>query len=348
MKSIILKLVFLSIFFVISIFLEEKTPDWFGYERIFENGAWLADLGKDGGFLFVIKTFKIIFTNNYLLFRRVIDLMFLLVIGWLLSNKFLKNEDYSKKLIICSVCIIPLVLLRFTVQIREGLALVLILIALNIISRFGGINKNISFRNILLPLVLLFISASIHSGLSIFLIFFIYSILIGHIKANTKLDRIALVYINIVFFLIISIIIYKYLYSIKDIYYTGNGVNTSLNIAKIFYWFLWGCILYWCIKKMHDLLYIGNFDNLSIRFIKYTFCVLPIIFYAIGLIFLFTQNSNAIISGTSRIINILICISIFFISKLYDKNRKILFLISLFLIIDQIRVLLASMDSLLL
>lgn len=342
-KNIIIKAILLLVFWCVVIYLEEKNPDWFGYQRLFEDGAWLAESGRDYGFLLLVKTFKLFVGNNYLLFRRITYIVFSIIVLIFLSENFLKSKTKESNTLLFSVAFIPLFFLRYTMQIREGFAISLVIFAFNIMFDFFEEERQITSLTHLKIVIFLLIASTIHSGLSFFLGFYILSILLGKFKINNSFDNIFksislfLFYISLIYFTI------NYLYNIKDSYYTGGTVIIQLTYTKIFYWIILGFIITWLIKINLSYLKQSNKNKIFRIFIKNVFCLLLLVFYCIGFWFVITQFSNSIVSAISRILSLTLCLNIFILSKISPENRKLIYIISLFLFFDQIRILIDSL-----
>lgn len=114
----------------------DRNPDWEGYRMIYENaGAWLADSGRDPTFLLLIEMFRSqgIVPSSYEPFRVTIAAVFIYFTFRFMSGKVI--EFPSSHSIFVFLPFLSLVLIRSTIQIREGLAIVLLLLALGLVSR---------------------------------------------------------------------------------------------------------------------------------------------------------------------------------------------------------------------
>ena len=102
--------------------------DWQGYQNIFYgDGAYLARAGVDPIFVWVVRMSHRVFGGNgYEDFRRALFLLFLTVGAWLTYKLPTRTvSPFTTAAIVFSAF-----LLKSTVQIREGLALILVLLSL--------------------------------------------------------------------------------------------------------------------------------------------------------------------------------------------------------------------------
>lgn len=112
------------------IFLPDKNPDWEAYRNIYNSGgAWLLESGRDIAFLTLITTFKSISPNPSYEYFRVALLIFFAFFAWFFLEGKKAAYPYDR-LALVFISLATLGLIRFTVQIREGLSIVFYLISL--------------------------------------------------------------------------------------------------------------------------------------------------------------------------------------------------------------------------
>jgi hypothetical protein len=142
----------------------DRNADWDAYEYLFNSGGgWLSDAGHDVGFIVFMKTIGYI--GGYGSFRLVVGVYFLGFTIWI-YKKWWPLLAASTHLW-AFIGLLPLLIPRFTVQIREGVADTFVLAAFTVLykreQRFSGLKA-------LWPTVaLLILAATIHSGAAIFL-----------------------------------------------------------------------------------------------------------------------------------------------------------------------------------
>src|SRR2546426_4396460 len=109
-------------------------PDFESYRLLYEfGGSWLQALGRDPLFVFFVKFFGERLSYEH--FRYALCAVFSVAL-WRLANRFrtMSPEGFG---LVQALFLTPLILLKFHVQIREGLALVIWLFAM---TRKDGIN----------------------------------------------------------------------------------------------------------------------------------------------------------------------------------------------------------------
>jgi hypothetical protein len=124
--AVILLFVALNIIY----FTDDLNPDWKSYLRLFEeDGAWLADRGRDPGFVFLIDILKSV--GNYEQARILFGTYFLIFTAWFLCRW---KQHLGNNTVLWSFAgLLPLLIPKYTVQIREGLAQTLVLLAFTLL-----------------------------------------------------------------------------------------------------------------------------------------------------------------------------------------------------------------------
>lgn len=165
-KTVGLAWLYTILFFIainMLVFIGEMNADWLAYEYLFNSGGgWLSDQGRDHGFLFLNEAAKSYI--SYEAFRIIFGLYFLAFVTWFTRRwrPHLANDTY----LWAYAGLLPLLIPKFTVQIREGLADTLILVAFTFLFER---ERNYCGIKALWPTILLLIAAAtIHSGTLIF------------------------------------------------------------------------------------------------------------------------------------------------------------------------------------
>ena len=338
------RILLLLFFWITAIWLQEKTPDWFAYEQIFENGAWLEAGGRDLGFLLVIKWFKFFFGENYFLFRLLLNIFFSLTLVYFTTRQFNFNKKEYRFNAIGLLVIFPFIFIRFTVQIREAVADILIMVGLNYLFTYGGKKGLKLVANLTLVFIIFLIAFTIHSGVFFFIFFFLFFLILNYY--NKLLNFLSNKYVASFLYTVLFIFLFYYLSGQKDSYYTGGDVERPLTISKFLFWLLWGGIIY-IIVHWNNSWVVNEIRNQEFTLIFFTFIFnrLILLIYALAIVVLITQISNAVLSAIARIINLIVCINIIIISKFIQKQKFLFVLVSIFLVIDQLRILLDVFDN---
>jgi len=143
-------------------FVGPSNADWLAYQYLYEEaGGWLAADGRDPAFLALLSF--ICGVTDYEGFRVLVALYFLLFTFWFLAKW--KHLAVADRYLLSHVAALPLLLPRFTVQIREGIAITLVLAALTLLWR-----REVGGRAGLLPAAtVMLIAVAFHGGTAIFL-----------------------------------------------------------------------------------------------------------------------------------------------------------------------------------
>lgn len=165
-------------------FVGEINADWAAYEYLFDaGGGWLSDQGRDKGFLGLMAAAKMI--GNYEGFRFAIGIYFFSFA--VLFFKHWRNHLTNKTYLWAFVGVLPMLVPKFTVVVREGLAATIVLLAFTILYEREKRYRRIAA--LWLPCVLLAVAASIHSGTIIFLVTLIVPTLVGHLTMTSSPTR---------------------------------------------------------------------------------------------------------------------------------------------------------------
>lgn len=143
-------------------FIGEANPDWYSYQTLFEEqGAWLAERGRDPTFLGLMEFFALI--GSYEAFRLWVGLYFLIFTFWILNRWARHVPELSVFATFLSLA--PLLMPKFTVQIREGLAQTVVLAALTLL--FEQHRRGPRAGLPLMPLLLLAVASTIHAATAV-------------------------------------------------------------------------------------------------------------------------------------------------------------------------------------
>lgn len=115
--------------------LSKLNPDWFSYQLIYEShGAWLIEQGRDPAFLMLTSYLANLFgPQGYEAYRILLALYFLLFVALLSSGCIFKLNRTKSGYVFLMIALVYLGFTRFTIQIREGLAMTLVILSLALV-----------------------------------------------------------------------------------------------------------------------------------------------------------------------------------------------------------------------
>lgn len=107
-------------------------PDWLSYQYIYDSqGGWLNEQGRDPAFLLLTSHLSNLFgPQGYEAYRILLALYFLLFVALLSSGCIFKLNLSKSGYIFLMIALVYLGFTRFTIQIREGLAITLVILSL--------------------------------------------------------------------------------------------------------------------------------------------------------------------------------------------------------------------------
>lgn len=332
---------------------EEFNPDWIGYMKLYEDGAWLADSGRDLGFIALLSFLKLLTRADYNTIRLIISVYFSVFIFFLANGNLLRYGKKHVTFISIFIAIISFSCIRFSIQIREGIAVTFIIYGITILIKeetlFIGTFTN-SFKKKLCTLFLFAIAGSIHSGTLPFFWLFLLSLLLDYLQNKSiKLFFKVFVYLRI-FAIILAFtfpILYSYFFASNQNFYISELDNSSvkLSFGKFLYWIFEGIIIFFIRSKLLEYLKPFILLNAYTIYIKLLSDVLLIMLYIIIFLFISLQYPGSIVAALSRLLNIAMSLSILILS-FNTKNSKLLFILMLFMVMEQIRVVFEALNSL--
>lgn len=237
----------------------EINPDWAAYERIYNSGgAWLLESARDGAFIHIIAMFKLLSPDaSYEAFRATLLVGFALFVWILLKGTAVFYPRDRSALIFMAIFVLGL--LRFTVQIREGLALVFYLISLGHLHKSEGVRAGFApqkSRRKTYSAVMSWLFALLAAGTHFAGVILLSTKLAGYIIAQfNRSSRSLLFKTGWVFLgLFVIALIFRDLI-IADINslaleYSGDRelTNGQFTIASLIYWIVNGLIFYYLYK----------------------------------------------------------------------------------------------------
>ncbi len=349
MHYTIIMLCIMTVYFVTNLIVKEFNPDWFAYEKVFNNNGWIEDGDRDLGFLFLINIYKSIIKNDYDSFRLILSFLFILFTLFLVWGKIIQFDNYVVSPTAVLFAILALILIRFSIQIREGLSMVFVVFAFgNIFNQENYLsykvyqnNINLSPTNIGLSNLLFICAFSIHAGTTVFLVLSIISLVLCYVeKIASNLFYISKAILFLIVFTIFCAIPFYYSKVVSDNEFFSDMVessnNSNLTIGKIGYWLFYGfmiVVLRNKVKYFKNNYLQSNFGKTYIELLSNYFMFA---IYTSILISLFLSVPNFILSAQIRLLNLIICLLLFLLAA---KTRNTFFIVifSLFILIDQAR-----------
>lgn len=325
-------------------FFKNNNPDWEGYKSIFDDGAWLKSQGRDLGFTSLGDAVKAI-GGSYLDFRIYLCIYFTLftsAILWLW-----RNEASKPSYLWTFAGLLPLLLPRFTVQVREGVALTLILAAYTLLMSAKTQKKSFLFA--LPPLTLSILAPYlIHSGLALFPILFFISIAITFIETKFKqapgsLQKKfnALTLILVCATLASGKIAEKINSFAPDLYEGFISRETDFGLEKIIFWTMKSLLLIYLIRITNNAIQEKKWPPIFSNLLSLSAnSALPAIHLLI-LYLIFTNSLAIVTSSVNRLYSSILFVTLA-VSSLRSKKTGILSISIILQLLDQYRVILTN------
>jgi len=337
---------------LMAVVTEQSNPDWFGYEIIYqEGGAWLLNQGRDILFLLVVGAAAAAFgPEGYPVFRLVLAAYFAAFTFALLSGRVVRYSGRVQGTWLVFFALMPLMLPRFTIQIREGLALTLVIVAIGLLSRaeLSGRAKHARLVGKLAPTGLMIAAFSIHSGTAILLVAAGLGALVSSLTGGSRRQEL-LLYWALGLFAIFAAGASALL--LADTVFFRQTVNetfgwladseASMSLAKWLYWLLYGLGIAQLVSSVHALC-AGPALPKQLRSIIGVLAIglLPAM-YVTALVLLAVGMPPIVVSALARILNMILALLLLVTAYNGGLTGRLLIFAALVLI-DQVRVITES------
>jgi hypothetical protein len=317
----------------------ESNADWEAYQYLFyEGGGWLLDTGRDVGFIALQNLLAQ--AVDYEGFRLVVAVYFVAFTFWLL-NAWRPMAIVDRHLI-GFVALLPLLYPRFTVQIREGIAITLVLAAFTLMERAHFKRRSALF----LPLILMLAAATVHGGVAIFA----GLVLVAAAQKALRLHSTITVFFGGL--LVLAAAGAQVAYSVwasaaenvADSVYSGYKESTSeSDAAKAVYWMA-RCFMVWYLAVLVRKC-AGTFAPLIANFLRLSAYVIVPLVQVVTVSLIFSGQSAYVASAAIRLLNLVFFVTLALVAFRVRKTWPLLAMVAV-LLADQQRVMMASLAEL--
>lgn len=326
---------------------EDFNPDWLGYAEIYQQtGAWLAEQGRDPLFVVLTGTLRTLLgPDSYDAFRLVVAAYFAGFTVLLLRGRVIPYGNRVHRWPLLLLGLLPFVAPRFTIQIREGLALTLVLVGMAVLA--GGSRQRTDPPA--WPAVLLFVAAAaLHSGVAILLLALIAGLLIGNLCAHQSrveswlLLSAALTAVTLAAALaIFGIATDNGTRAIETIYGAVADENATLSLAKWAYWLAYGLGVATVAARVHALYGSPQLPSRLRPVLGVVAMVMLPAIYVAALLLLAGGAPAIAVSGAARLMNMLLSVTLLVLALRGALTLR-LGLFALLVLVDQGRVILEA------
>ncbi len=327
----------------------ELNPDWWGYAAIYQDaGAWLADQGRDPLFLLLVGGMSgLLGPDGYDAFRVLIGLYFAAFTYLLLRGRVLPFGLLVQRWPLLLLGLLPFVALRFTVQIREGLALTFVLFGMAVLARRTSWATAAPQT---LPALLLFAAgAALHSGAAILLLALLVGLLLSWLcSRSTRVELWLMLSLGLAAVTVsagaavFGVAIRAGSDLVSTIYGSLAEDDAELSLLKWLYWAAYGLGVAAVAGRVHTLYGSGALPpGLRPLLGVIALVLLPAIYIA-ALLLLAGGMPAIVVAGAARIMNMLLSVTLLVLALRGALNWR-LGLFALLVLIDQGRVVVEAM-----
>lgn len=324
----------------------DLNPDWYGYERIYsEGGSWLAEQGRDPLFLALTSAISsLLGPSGYEAFRYTVGLYFALFMYQLLRGHVLALGASQHRWPLLLLGIAPLAATRFTVQMREGLAITLVFIAMASLQRRPASSALGLPARRCFSLFALGLASAIHSGTLTVLIAWLLAYSAescGRHSISVELERLkALTIISLGTACLIGIYFSDQgggALTVNEFYGWLAESELTVSMGKYAYWFVYGVGIVIVRTRLLQLYVSGLIEQrLRVLLGVLGLAFLPAI-YTASIILLVMGAPSITISTAARTMNMLLSLLLAFL-VLRGRLTRPGALFALFILFDQARI----------
>ncbi len=327
---------------------DELNPDWLGYAAVYQDaGAWLADQGRDPLFVLLMGTMSTLFgPDGYESFRILIAVYFAVFTYLLLRSRQVPADGHAHRWPLLLLGLLPFVAPRFTIQIREGLALTLVLVGLALLNPSRPASTAAAMpRTTVWPAVLLFgAGAAVHSGTGVLLLALLAGLAVRHVCAGAvRLELWLLLSLGLLAVAGSAVLSTLGLGSpagralVDELYGVLADEDATNSAAKWAYWGAYGLGVLTLAARVRQLYQQGLLpDGLRPVLGMVTLVMLPAI-YVTALLLLGAGLPAIVVSGAARVMNMLLSVSLLVLALRGALNLR-LGLFCVLVLVDQARV----------
>lgn len=292
---------------------EFLNPDWFGYRLIYEDdGSWLAEQGRDPLFLLLISASRVVFgADGYDAARSALSAYFIAFSYLLCAGRVLPLGRPGPTLVSLLIALLIFTTTRFTIQIREGLAMTMVLFAL----------RPVMLREVMpaRTWVLMGCAVLIHAGTILLLVTLLLSrwalarrLIAAAIHDSMKrLSLFAAVVGGLLAGLVLSA---GGTDAVVDTLFDTTSASTGTLLGKFMYWLVMGALIALLAREATQSFTPRSSTGQTTTFVGLlALLVLPAI-YSMIIVQLLAGGPLVIISGTARALHLVVAILVMLVS----------------------------------
>jgi hypothetical protein len=314
---------------------------------IFDSGAWLFYQQRDPGFLNLVLLFKNLVSSNYETFRLALGIYFLVFSAGLIWFMERRGDRAVNLHFLSYIGLLPLAVTVFTTQIREGIALTIVLLALAILQRSAPTPFGRGLI-VTMTLALLTAASTVHLGTGIFLGMTLVAIALAALQNTLRIPSRYALLIGVCLTLIALAALYfggsldGLIRAFEDDFYGGAiGDSAQAPVEKVVYWLFTALILIYIMSKIAAVARDADLNAIFVALLRYaSFAVLPVL-QGLILFFLSTGYSGVVVSAAIRMYESVL-LTFFAIISFRLRKTWLLVAIGVFFVANQYRVLLAA------
>lgn len=328
-----------------------SNPDWSGYALVYEEGgAWLTEQRRDPLFVALVAALRGLFgPDGYLAFRYAVAAYFLIFTFALLRGRVLHFDRHAMpRWPLLLLGMLPFVAPRFTIQIREGIALTLVLCGM------AWLSAPEERRDARIPAaIVLFGAASLlHSGVALLLLALVAGLLVRRAcMQSIHLELWVLLVLGAAATLLGAGIAIAGLASpagqqlVESVYDAQTDTETTLSVAKWAYWGAYGLGVAALGARVRRLYGEGRLPPALRPVLGLVALVILPALYVAALLLLAGGLPAIVIAGAARLMNMLLSTTLLVLA-LRGVLTPGLGLFALLVVVDQARVIVEAVLSL--
>jgi len=332
--------------------LSELNPDWLAYRLFYEDGgAWLSEQGRDPAFLALNALLGSLFgPGGYDAYRSFLACYFLAFTIALARGRVLRLQLRGSGHVVAALAMIYVGFARFTIQIREGVAITLLLLALGLFERAEGQPTPASRKFQALGWVVIVLAALTHAAAIFVVVVLVVARMATPQSAEPTLlaGRYRAICWASALVTLVGLAQLNFGGALESLAADTVGdrlffESTELNPAQLAFWAIYGVVCLVLLREVKAITTTEGRHGLYSSFLRVLAGPAVISTYATIVGALLLSVSPLLVANYTRLLHLFLALVLLMVAA-SGHRRWPLFAIGLFLIADQLRIIAAAIS----
>lgn len=318
-------------------------PDWFSYQSLYENqGGYLSESGRDPLFIAIMNLWRML-GLDYTGFRVVLACMFGIFAWMLTRGSIIPFALENLGLMTMVVAVLTLLMTRYTVVIREGISVSFLLVGISSLYKRHEEDQGLTAFGRWAAMAWALLASLVHSGVAPIALVLGISAWIRPASYRLAMLLSGILWILVGLFIVV-VLAWGNVAEIAYLRFGDRALEAPQNsLGQWALWFAYGGVVVWIARAVYTEY---NHDELYPEPIYFLRTVTgPMAMVCILLIYslLLLGSPTIMINSFVRFLHLILGLGLFAVAVVSPGNR-ILWLIGLFILMDQVRSIVAAIS----